>query len=62
MALHLTGLSTEDLAEVVECLLVGADHCAGHAPELAAHRRDLAHWIGDSLDELPTSTELRTAQ
>ncbi|MFE7232531.1 hypothetical protein ACFVAF_18095 [Streptomyces sp. NPDC057596] len=53
MALHITGLSPGDLAEVVECLLVGADHCTDHAPELADQRRAIAHRLGDALDQLP---------
>ncbi|MYR60045.1 hypothetical protein GTY54_28710 [Streptomyces sp. SID625] len=56
MTLHITGLSPGDVAEVVECLLVGADDCTSHAPELADHRRALAHRIGDALDQLPTPT------
>jgi len=54
MALHITGLAPGDVAEVIECLLVGADHCTDHAPELAEHRRALAHRLGDALDQLPT--------
>ncbi|MEU2062876.1 hypothetical protein [Streptomyces sp. NPDC013455] len=54
MTLHITGLAPGDVAEVIECLLVGADHCVGHAPELAEQRRSLAHRLGDSLDLLPT--------
>ncbi|MFF1483099.1 hypothetical protein ACIGZH_01850 [Streptomyces sp. NPDC058319] len=54
MTLHITGLSPGDVAEVVECLLIGADDCTGHAPDLANRRRALAHHIGDALDRLPT--------
>ncbi|MFF7901211.1 hypothetical protein ACFZCV_20800 [Streptomyces sp. NPDC007920] len=53
MALHVTGLSTEDIAEVVDCLLLGADQTA--SAEISARRRQLAHHIGDALDELPGS-------
>jgi len=53
MALHLTGLSAEDVAEVVDCLLLGADQTANE--QIAQRRRDLAHRIGDALDELPTA-------
>ncbi|MEU9643622.1 hypothetical protein [Streptomyces sp. NPDC048188] len=52
MALHLTGLCAEDLAEVVDCLLLGAEHTASR--ELSARRRHIAHRIGDALDQLPT--------
>ncbi|MGW2210148.1 hypothetical protein [Streptomyces sp. NPDC001781] len=58
MALHITGLAHGDVAEVIECLLVGADHCSDHAPELAEQRRAIAHRLGDALDQLPTP-ELR---
>jgi hypothetical protein len=53
MALHLTGLSAEDIAEVVDCLLLGADRTAND--QIAERRRFLAHSIGDALDELPTT-------
>ncbi|MEU6649475.1 hypothetical protein ABZ904_08510 [Streptomyces sp. NPDC046900] len=56
MALHLTGLGIEDVAEVVECLLLGAEHSASHAPGLADRRRALANRIGDALDLLPAPT------
>lgn len=52
MALHLTGLSAEDVAELVDCLLLGADHTAN--AQIAERRRHLAHGIGDALDSLPT--------
>lgn len=51
MALHLMGLNAEDLAEVVDCLLLGAEQTANS--EIAARRRHLAHGIGDALDQLP---------
>ncbi|MFG3323750.1 hypothetical protein ACGF3J_37465 [Streptomyces sp. NPDC048171] len=51
MALHLTGLSTEDVAEVVDCLLLGAEQTAN--PQIAESRRRLANGIGDALDSLP---------
>lgn len=56
MALHITGLGPGDVAEVIECLLAGADRCTGHAPELAERRRSLADQLGDALDQLPTRT------
>ncbi|MEU6496417.1 hypothetical protein ABZ890_39575 [Streptomyces sp. NPDC046984] len=56
MSVRLTGLGPGDVAEVIECLLVGAEHCAGYAPELAEHRRTLANQLGDALDALPAPT------
>ncbi|MGA5605948.1 hypothetical protein ACPCUF_33865 [Streptomyces griseoincarnatus] len=53
MALHLTGLSGEDIAEVVDCLLLGADQTAN--PDIADRRRHIAHALGDALDSLPTT-------
>lgn len=53
MAIHLTGLSADDIAEVVDCLLLGAEHAADFESETAAHRLSLAHRIGDALDQLP---------
>ena len=53
MSTHVVGLTTEDLAEIVEALLTAADHADDHAPELAARRRELAECVGDALDELP---------
>lgn len=55
MALHLTGLSPDDVAEVVDCLLLGAEQTADTDGELAARRLSLAHRIGDALDELPAA-------
>lgn len=52
MALHLTGLSTEDIAEVVDCLLLGAEQTA--SAQIAERRRHLAHGIGDALDQMPS--------
>lgn len=46
----------DDLAEVIDSLLDAADACEGHAPHLAAKRRDLAHALGDGLDALPQTT------
>lgn len=54
MVMTLRGLSADDLAEVVECLILGADAVADSAPPLALCRRDLAHEIGDALDAIPT--------
>lgn len=56
MAIHLTGLNCDDVAEVVECLLLGAEQAAGHAPQIAARRRSLADRLGDALDLLPAPT------
>ncbi|MFZ3556439.1 MULTISPECIES: hypothetical protein [unclassified Streptomyces] len=53
MAVHLTGLTSDDVAEVVECLLIGA---ATAAPPISDRRRDLAHRLGDALDLLPEPT------
>jgi hypothetical protein len=55
MALHQTGLSTEDIAEVVDCLLLGAEQTAND--QIAERRRHLAHGIGDALDALPTPSD-----
>lgn len=56
MAVHLTGLTCDDVAEVVECLVLGADQAAERAPELAARRRSLADRLGNALDLLPPPT------
>ncbi|MFI8853642.1 hypothetical protein ACIGW3_26100 [Streptomyces sp. NPDC053499] len=53
MALTLTGLGPDDVAEVVESLIVAADACEPTAPDLADARRALANRIGDALDTLP---------
>lgn len=53
MAVHLTGLTCDDVAEVVECLLIGAE-AAAHP--VAERRRNLAHRLGDALDLLPEPT------
>ncbi|MFI0236366.1 hypothetical protein [Streptomyces sp. NPDC016845] len=53
MAVHLTGLTSDDVAEVVECLLIGA---ATAAPPVAEKRRSLADRLGDALDLLPEPT------
>lgn len=45
--------AADDLAELVDALLTAADACEGHAPELAARRRELADELGDALDALP---------
>jgi hypothetical protein len=55
MALHLTGLGADDLADLVDCLLLGAEQTADTDGELAARRLSLAHRIGDALDELPAA-------
>lgn len=53
MALHVTGLGPGDLAEVVDCLLLGSAVCAETCPALSARRRELADALGDALDRLP---------
>ncbi|MGX1513955.1 hypothetical protein [Streptomyces collinus] len=53
MAVHVTGLGPGDLAEVVDCLLLGSAVCAETCPRLSARRRELADAIGDALDALP---------
>lgn len=53
MALHVTGLGPGDLAEVVDCLLLGSAVCAETCPVLSARRRELADALGDALDRLP---------
>ncbi|MFI5629149.1 hypothetical protein ACIA8E_07175 [Streptomyces sp. NPDC051664] len=55
MALNLTGLGHDDVAEIVECLLLGSAHAAQDAPRLAGRRRELADTIGDAFDALPTA-------
>ncbi|MGW3735199.1 hypothetical protein [Streptomyces sp. NPDC005148] len=55
MALHLTGLGHDDVAENVECLLLGSAQAAADAPGLADRRRKLADSIGDAFDALPTA-------
>ncbi|MFF1834157.1 hypothetical protein ACFVXE_08120 [Streptomyces sp. NPDC058231] len=55
MALLLTGLGHDDVAEIVECLLLGSAHAAQGAPGLADRRRELADMIGDALDAVPTA-------
>lgn len=44
---------TDDLTEIVEALLAGADAKTHTAPAVAERWRTLAHDIGDSLDLLP---------
>lgn len=55
MALHVTGLAADDVAECVESLLVAAEACEPTAPILAARRRLLADQLGDALDTLPAA-------
>ncbi|MFI1472077.1 hypothetical protein [Streptomyces wuyuanensis] len=57
MAVHLTGLTCDDVAEVVDSLLDAADACEPHAPRLAEKRRCLAEQLGDALDVLPKPTD-----
>lgn len=61
MALHLTGLTAEDLAEVVDCLLLGAEQTIND--QIAEQRRHIAHSIGDALDQMPAPrTDSETQQ
>ncbi|MCG7203995.1 hypothetical protein [Streptomyces arenae] len=53
MAVLLQLSDTDDLAEIVEGLIAGADAKQATAPETAARWRNLAHNIGDGLDLLP---------
>ncbi|WP_435643385.1 hypothetical protein ACR9VJ_18230 [Streptomyces sp. H49] len=53
MAAVLRLAAADDVSEIVDALLTAADACEGHAPELAARRRALAHDVGDALDQLP---------
>lgn len=46
----------DDAGELVEALLAAADTRDQHAPAQAARWRQLAHDIGDALDQLPTPT------
>ncbi|MFJ5638690.1 hypothetical protein [Streptomyces sp. NPDC093223] len=57
MAVLLRLGDTDDLAEIVEGLIAGADAKQPTAPETAERWRTLAHNIGDSLDLLPRPTE-----
>ncbi|WP_199807456.1 hypothetical protein [Streptomyces sp. NRRL F-5650] len=41
------------MAEIIDALLSTADGCEDRAPALAARRRQLAHDMGDALDQLP---------
>lgn len=49
--IRLTG--PDDLSEIVEALLTAADVKQHTAPALATRWRDLAHDVGDALDQLP---------
>jgi hypothetical protein len=55
MALQVNGLGVADYQEIVESLLVAADHAGG--PEVAEHRRDIADRLGAALDTLPPPRE-----
>ncbi|MFG2963548.1 hypothetical protein ACGFZS_09690 [Streptomyces sp. NPDC048288] len=57
MAVLLRLGDTDDLAEIVEGLIAGADAKQAEAPATAARWRDLAHNIGNSLDLLPQPTK-----
>jgi hypothetical protein len=59
MALEVKGLGVADYQEIVEALLVAADHSGGQ--EIAERRRDLADRIGQALDTLPVPRHLLEA-
>lgn len=48
---------TNEVAEIVEALLVAADAKEKQAPELALRWRWLADDLGDALDQLPTTQQ-----
>ncbi|MFJ4469506.1 hypothetical protein ACIP2X_18710 [Streptomyces sp. NPDC089424] len=60
MAAQVTGLGVDDYQEIVEALLVAADHAAG--PEVAARRREIADRIGAALETLPPTREALEAR
>ncbi|TXL91619.1 hypothetical protein [Streptomyces sp. IB2014 016-6] len=47
---------TRDASEIVEALLVAAQTREVTAPDISARWRQIAHDIGDALDQLPTPT------
>ncbi|MFK0063422.1 hypothetical protein ACIQTN_29855 [Streptomyces werraensis] len=55
MAAQVSGLGVADYQEIVESLLIAADHAAGE--EVAAYRREIADRIGAALDTLPPPRE-----
>ncbi|WP_411092235.1 hypothetical protein [Streptomyces sp. 049-1] len=60
MALHVTGLGVADFQEIVEALLIAADHAGG---EEVAHRRgEIADRIGAALETLPPPREALEAR
>lgn len=54
IALRLQG--PDDVAELIEALVLAADACEDQAPALAARRRAFADALGDGLDALPSPT------
>ncbi|WP_327594624.1 hypothetical protein [Streptomyces chartreusis] len=60
MALHVSGLGVADYQEIVESLLVAADHAGGE--EVAERRRKIADRIGAALDTLPPTREALEAR
>ncbi|SOE31702.1 hypothetical protein [Streptomyces sp. OK228] len=55
MAVRVEGLGVADYQEIVEALLVAADHAGGE--EVAECRREIADRIGAALDTLPPTRE-----
>jgi hypothetical protein len=62
MSCAITGLTMDEVAEVLESLHSEADRIQGNAPELAARKRDLAVRIGDAYDQLPAVTARPTGE
>ncbi|MBE4783945.1 hypothetical protein [Streptomyces caniscabiei] len=54
MAIVVRLTSPDDVSEIVEGLLTAAEARQTAAPDLANRWRNLAHNIGDALDQLPT--------
>ncbi|MDH6489585.1 hypothetical protein [Streptomyces sp. SAI-127] len=60
MALQVSGLGVADYQEIVESLLVAADHTEGQ--EVAERRRAIADRIGQALETLPPPREALEAR
>ncbi|MGW3971126.1 hypothetical protein ACWEFD_17740 [Streptomyces ardesiacus] len=60
MALQVSGLGVADYQEIVEGLLVAADHAGGE--EVAERRREIADRIGAALETLPPPREALEAR
>ncbi|MGX1301418.1 hypothetical protein RKD35_002906 [Streptomyces albogriseolus] len=59
MAVRVDGLGVADYQEIVESLLIAADHAGGE--EVAERRREIADRIGAALDTLPPPREVLEA-